>query len=98
MMREADRILDLGPGAGEHGGQVVYSGGWEGLIAEPRSLTGRYLAGELEIPVPAKRRLPGKAWLRIRGARQHKLRSYDVVNPHGRIVAGNSDTGSGVCI
>ena len=95
MMREADRILDLGPGAGEHGGQVVYSGGWEGLIAEPRSLTGRYLAGELEIPVPAKRRRPGKAWLRIRGARQHNLRSIDVDIPLGLMVAVSGVSGSG---
>ncbi|PYV13365.1 MAG: excinuclease ABC subunit A [Acidobacteria bacterium] len=95
MMREADRILDLGPGAGEHGGQVVYSGGFEGLLAHPRSLTGRYLGGQLEIPVPEERRPTGKAWLRIRGARAHNLKSVDVDIPLGLMVAVSGVSGSG---
>jgi excinuclease ABC subunit A len=95
MMRQADRILDLGPGAGEHGGRMIYAGSAEGIAADPQSLTGRYLAGELEIPIPAERRRPGKAALRIRGARQHNLKSLDVDIPLGLMVAISGVSGSG---
>jgi excinuclease ABC subunit A len=95
MMRQADKILDLGPGAGEHGGRIVYSGDWSSLLADPRSLTGRYLSGDLEIPVPSKRRKPGKNWLRIRGARQHNLKSIDVEIPLGLMVCISGVSGSG---
>ena len=95
MMRHADKILDLGPGAGEHGGRVVYSGDWTNLISDPHSLTGRYLSGELEIAVPSERRKPGKAWLRIRGARQHNLKSIDVDIPLGLMVCISGVSGSG---
>ncbi len=95
MIRQADRILDLGPGAGEHGGRVVYAGDWRGLLAHPHSLTGRYLTGELEIPLPSERQGPGKGWLRIRGARQHNLKSIDVDIPLGLMVCVSGVSGSG---
>ena len=95
MMRESDKILDLGPGAGEHGGRLVYEGDLAGLCANPQSLTGRYLSGGLEIPVPAERRKPGKSWLRIRGAREHNLKSIDVEIPLGLMVCVSGVSGSG---
>jgi len=95
MMRRADRILDLGPGAGEHGGRLIYEGDLEGLRADPHSLTGRYLSGELQIPVPAQRRKAGKNWLRVRGARQHNLKSVDVEIPLGLLVCISGVSGSG---
>ncbi|MGA2984193.1 MAG: excinuclease ABC subunit UvrA [Terriglobia bacterium] len=95
IMSEADKLLDLGPGAGEHGGQIMYAGNMEGLRADPHSLTGRYLSGELQIPVPEERRKPGKAWLRIRGARQHNLKSIDVDIPLGLMVCVSGVSGSG---
>ena len=95
MMRHADKILDLGPGAGEHGGRVVYEGDLAGLKADAHSLTGRYLSGEVEIPVPSERRTPGKKWLRVRGARQHNLKSIDVDIPLGLMVCITGVSGSG---
>ena len=95
MMRHADKILDLGPGAGEQGGRVVYQGDLVGLMADAHSLTGRYLSGEIEIPVPGERRAPGKNWLRIRGARQHNLKGIDVEIPLGLMVCITGVSGSG---
>jgi excinuclease ABC subunit A len=95
MMRHADQILDLGPGAGEHGGRVIYQGDLAGLKANPHSLTGRYLAGEIEVPVPAERRKPGKLWLKLRGARQHNLKSIDIDIPLGVMVCVSGVSGSG---
>ncbi len=95
MMSHADKILDLGPGAGEHGGRVVYEGDLAGLRADVHSLTGRYLSGELEIPLPGARRRPGKNWLRLRGARQHNLKSIDVDIPLGLMVCISGVSGSG---
>jgi excinuclease ABC subunit A len=95
IMNEADRVLDLGPGAGEHGGHIVYAGDMAGLRAAPQSLTGRYLSGEMQIPVPQDRRNPGKAWLRVRGARQHNLKSIDVDIPLGLMVCISGVSGSG---
>jgi excinuclease ABC subunit A len=95
IIRNADTILDLGPGAGEHGGQLVYAGDLNGLVKDPRSLTGRYLAGELEVAVPADRRAPGTKWLRIRGARQHNLKGIDAQIPLGLMVCISGVSGSG---
>jgi excinuclease ABC subunit A len=95
MMRQADKILDLGPGAGENGGRVMYAGDFPGLLRDSRSLTGRYLSGELRIPLPHERRKPGKARLRIRGARQHNLKSIDVDFPLGLLVCVSGVSGSG---
>ena len=95
MMRHADKILDLGPGAGEHGGRVVYSGTFEGLMNDPHSLTARYLTGELSVPIAAKRSAPGKFHLKLRGARQHNLKSIDVDIPLGLMVCISGVSGSG---
>jgi len=95
MISAADKILDLGPGAGEHGGRVMYEGDLVGLRSDPHSLTGRYLSGELEISVPSERRRPGKVWLRVRGARQHNLKSIDVEIPLGLMVCISGVSGSG---
>ncbi|MEJ2006802.1 MAG: excinuclease ABC subunit UvrA [Acidobacteriota bacterium] len=95
MIRNADKILDLGPGAGEHGGRIMYAGDFEGLVKDPHSLTGRYLTGELSVPMALERRAPGKDWLRIRGARQHNLKSIDVDIPLGLMVCVSGVSGSG---
>ena len=95
MIRNADRVLDLGPGAGEHGGRIVYAGDYEGLVKDPHSLTGRYLTGELSVPAAVERRKPGKMWLRIRGARQHNLKSINVDIPLGLMVCISGVSGSG---
>ncbi len=95
MIRAADRVLDLGPGAGEHGGRIVYSGDLQGLISDQRSLTGRFLSGDLEIPVPPVRRRPGRSWLKIYGARQHNLKAIDVAIPLGLMVCISGVSGSG---
>jgi excinuclease ABC subunit A len=91
----ADHIVDIGPGAGAHGGEIVYSGPLPGLLQEPRSLTGAFLAGRRAIPVPARRRAPGGAWLRVEGARQHNLKDVTVDIPLGLFVCVTGVSGSG---
>jgi excinuclease ABC subunit A len=95
VMRASDRILDLGPGAGEHGGKIIAEGSYEEILRTPGSLTGRYLANELRIQIPANRRKPGRAQLTIRGARAHNLKNVDVVIPLGMLVAITGVSGSG---
>jgi excinuclease ABC subunit A len=95
VMAAADEILDLGPGAGEHGGKLVASGSYEQIRADRQSLTGRYLRGELQIQVPQQRRLQGKQWLRLRDARGHNLKDVDVTIPLGMLVAVTGVSGSG---
>jgi excinuclease ABC subunit A len=95
MIRHADKILDLGPGAGEHGGRIVYAGDYEGLVKDSHSLTACYLTGEMTVPLALERRKPGKRWLRIRGARQHNLKSIDVDFPLGLMVCVSGVSGSG---
>src|SRR5205085_6703668 len=74
-MREADYLLDLGPGAGKHGGLVIAEGTFEEIAKNPASITGKYLRGELSIPIPPERRpLDPKKVIRIKGARAHNLR------------------------
>ena len=95
-IRVADWVVDIGPGAGEHGGQVVHSGDVEGLLRHPDSRTGQYLSGRREIPVPEVRR-PRTAGreLTVHGAREHNLRNVDVSFPLGLFVAVTGVSGSG---
>ncbi|MGA2426504.1 MAG: excinuclease ABC subunit UvrA, partial [Terriglobales bacterium] len=95
IMRAADRILDLGPGAGENGGKVVGAGTYNEIIKMPHSLTGRYLADELHIQIPTKRRQPGSHKLVISGARAHNLKHIDLEIPLGMLVAITGVSGSG---
>jgi len=95
VMRASDRILDLGPGAGEHGGKVIASGDYEEILRAPGSLTGRYLANELHIQIPSNRRKPGRQKIMIRGARAHNLKNVAVDIPLGMLVAITGVSGSG---
>jgi excinuclease ABC subunit A len=91
----ADHILDLGPGAGEHGGKLVFAGDREALLADKHSLTGRYLRGEMKIAVPARRRKPQGKFLKITGAHSHNLQGIDFMIPLGVLVAITGVSGSG---
>ena len=94
-IRESDWIVDIGPGAGEHGGDVVYSGPVKGITKVKESITGQYLAGKKSIPLPRQRRSPGLEWLEVKGAREHNLRNIDVRIPLGCFVAITGVSGSG---
>ncbi|MFA5889521.1 MAG: excinuclease ABC subunit UvrA [Actinomycetota bacterium] len=91
----ADYIVDIGPGAGEHGGEIVYDGPVAGLLAHESSLTGMYLSGRRSIAVPGMRRAPGGAWLQLKGARQNNLRNIDVRFPVGCFICITGVSGSG---
>jgi excinuclease ABC subunit A len=96
-IRRADHVIDLGPGAGTHGGEVVAQGTVAEVMANPRSLTGRYLSGDLNIPVPKKRISPvGKAgWLEITGARENNLQNVTARIPLGTLTCVTGVSGSG---
>ena len=94
-IRESDWIVDIGPGAGEHGGEVVYSGKVPGILKVKESITGQYLSGRKSIPVPEQRRPQGLESLRIQGAREHNLQNIDVDIPLGNFVAITGVSGSG---
>ena len=94
-MRAADYIVDVGPGAGIHGGEIVAAGSVEDIIAEPRSLTGQYLSGKKKIPVPAERRSGNGKFLRVFGAAENNLRNVDVEIPLGTFTCVTGVSGSG---
>jgi excinuclease ABC subunit A len=94
-IKVADHVVDIGPGAGEHGGRVVHSGSVASLLKSRTSITGQYLSGRRTIPVPELRREPAGEWLAVKGAREHNLRSVDVDIPLGCFVAVTGVSGSG---
>ena len=93
-MRAADYVVDIGPGAGEHGGQVVAAGTAEELMKNPESITGKYLSGELKIPVPNTRRKP-QGWLTVVGAKENNLKNITVNFPKGVFTCVTGVSGSG---
>jgi excinuclease ABC subunit A len=94
-IRSADWVIDIGPGAGEHGGRLIHSGPLEELLASPESITAAYLRGDRSVPVPARRRKGSGRWLTVRGAAENNLRDVDVRFPLGRFVAVTGVSGSG---
>ena len=94
-MRAADYLIDIGPGAGAHGGQVMAAGTPEEVMANPNSLTGQYLSGKKSIPVPESRRPGSGAFLTVRGAAENNLRHIDVSVPLGTVTCVTGVSGSG---
>ena len=94
-MRAADYLIDIGPGAGEFGGQIIAAGTPKEVEKNPNSLTGQYLSGKKSIAVPTERRTEDKGWIRLKGASENNLKSVNVDIPLGRLVAVTGVSGSG---
>ena len=94
-IRSADWVIDIGLGAGEHGGRLIHSGTLDDLLANPESITAAYLRGDRSVAVPQRRRKGSGRWLTIRGAAENNLREVDVAFPLGRFVAVTGVSGSG---
>jgi excinuclease ABC subunit A len=94
-IRAADCVIDLGPGAGELGGKLLFAGSYDAMLLDQKSLTGRYLSGELRIPVPANRHKPAGKFLRLSGANLHNLQNVDLMLPLGTLTVVTGVSGSG---
>jgi excinuclease ABC subunit A len=94
-IRSADWVIDIGPGAGEHGGELIHSGTLDDLLDNDRSITAAYLRGDRMVPVPRRRRKGSGDWLTVRGASENNLRDIDVAFPLGRFIAITGVSGSG---
>lgn len=95
MMRCADYVIDIGPGAGRNGGHLMYQGPFKGLLEAKNSLTADYLTGRKSVPIPSPRVKPGKQWLRVYGARENNLQNIDVAFPIGCFICVTGVSGSG---
>src|SRR5437879_12537666 len=94
-MRTADFIVDIGPGAGEHGGKIVATGTFDDILKSPESITGAFLRGERSIPLPRRRRKGNGQMLVVRGATENNLKNIDVYFPLGKLICISGVSGSG---